>query len=221
METTGRRAREKEAKRHQILTAAKTTLSEKGFMEMTVKDIARKAGLSPGALYLYFKGKDEILVTLLLNSIRYLNVRLRQVSDLDGVTPEEKMKHLKSVLNDVSAFDPLIFRKIIHLQSSKTVEKLSSSLVEEMNGVYRQTISALTEIFRKIQAAGNALNASPEHCVDCICSLFLGVSFHAQSQIFSTGNPDSLQQLLDGAFGIFFNGMMGGLSQKMGEKTYE
>ena len=219
MGTKERRAREKEARRQLILTAAKRMLSEKGSMQMSMEDVALVAELSTGTLYLYFKGKNEILATLLLNSIRYLNVRLKRISDQDGVTLEEKMKHLKNTLTDLLAFDPWIFHKIIHLHSFKNVEKLSFSLLEEVKVGYRQTFYLMTEIFRKNQAVGNALSAGPEHCADFICSIFLGSICHVKSQLCSADDRDSLQQLLEGAFEIFVNGMLDGGSQKIGERV--
>jgi len=129
MGTQERKTREKEARRQLILTAANRMLSEKGFMQMTMEDVAREAELSTGLLYFYFKGKDEILVTLLLNSIQYLNDRLRQVRDQDGVTLQEKMKQLEDTFKDLLAFDPSVFYKIIHLHSSRNMDKLSFSLI--------------------------------------------------------------------------------------------
>jgi AcrR family transcriptional regulator len=50
-----------EARRAQILDAACQCFSEKGFHQTTVRDICARAGLSAGAVYGYFKSKDEIM----------------------------------------------------------------------------------------------------------------------------------------------------------------
>jgi AcrR family transcriptional regulator len=49
------------ARREQILLAACKCLSRKGFHGTTIRDICREAGLSAGAVYAYFKSKDDIL----------------------------------------------------------------------------------------------------------------------------------------------------------------
>jgi len=59
-----RKEREKERRRQQIMVAAKRVFSEKGFNKATMEDIAQEAELSPGTLYLYFKNKDDILISL-------------------------------------------------------------------------------------------------------------------------------------------------------------
>ncbi len=50
-----------EARRAQIVEAACACFSENGYHQTTVREICERAGLSPGAVYGYFKSKDEIL----------------------------------------------------------------------------------------------------------------------------------------------------------------
>lgn len=49
-----------EFRRRQIVTAAWECFTEKGYHETTIRDIARKLGLSTGIVYRYFKGKAAI-----------------------------------------------------------------------------------------------------------------------------------------------------------------
>jgi AcrR family transcriptional regulator len=50
-----------EARRQQIMEAAATCFARKGFHQTTMHDICQVAELSPGAVYRYFAGKDEII----------------------------------------------------------------------------------------------------------------------------------------------------------------
>ncbi len=47
-----------------ILDAALEVLSQKGYYETRLEDIAEKAGFSKSALYRYYKDKDEIFLTI-------------------------------------------------------------------------------------------------------------------------------------------------------------
>jgi AcrR family transcriptional regulator len=49
------------ARRRQILNAALRCFARDGFHRTTMQDIFREADLSPGAVYSYFAGKDEIV----------------------------------------------------------------------------------------------------------------------------------------------------------------
>jgi AcrR family transcriptional regulator len=52
------------ARRRQILTAASRCFSRSGFHDATMQEIADEAGLSAGALYRYFDGKDGLVEAL-------------------------------------------------------------------------------------------------------------------------------------------------------------
>src|SRR6266516_819347 len=49
-----------EEARTRILTAANRVFGEKGYRQATMDDVAKKLGVSKGALYLYFAGKEEL-----------------------------------------------------------------------------------------------------------------------------------------------------------------
>jgi TetR/AcrR family fatty acid metabolism transcriptional regulator len=51
-------------KHEQIIDAAIRVFARAGYYNSRVSDIAREAGIASGTIYLYFKTKDEILVTL-------------------------------------------------------------------------------------------------------------------------------------------------------------
>ena len=51
-------------KPQQIIEAAVRVFARKGYYHSRVSDIAREAGIAAGTIYLYFKTKDDILVTL-------------------------------------------------------------------------------------------------------------------------------------------------------------
>src|SRR2546423_14911807 len=51
-------------KRARILDAAIKVFAERGFHSATVAEIARAAGVADGTIYLYFKGKDDLLLRL-------------------------------------------------------------------------------------------------------------------------------------------------------------
>jgi TetR/AcrR family fatty acid metabolism transcriptional regulator len=51
-------------KPQQIIDAAVRVFARKGYYNSRVSDIAREAGIAAGTIYLYFKTKDDILVTL-------------------------------------------------------------------------------------------------------------------------------------------------------------
>jgi len=59
-----RKEQEKSEMRGLILKTAMNLFLEKGFENITIRNIAEKIEYSPATIYLYFKNKDEILYTL-------------------------------------------------------------------------------------------------------------------------------------------------------------
>lgn len=61
-----KRKKEKENKRNNILKAARKLFFDNGFKAVTVDNIAAKAAVSKGSIYLYFDSKEEIYAQVLV-----------------------------------------------------------------------------------------------------------------------------------------------------------
>ncbi len=59
-------------KRERILDAAVRVLAKKGFHSTRVSEVAKAAGVADGTIYLYFKSKDELLVSLFEDRVERL-----------------------------------------------------------------------------------------------------------------------------------------------------
>ena len=57
----GHRERHHSETREEILAAAREVLLERGAADLSLREIARRAGFSPGALYKYFDNKDDVI----------------------------------------------------------------------------------------------------------------------------------------------------------------
>ena len=66
--STKTRRRRPEARPDEILDAALSVFVEQGFTAARVEDIAKRAGLSKGAVYLYFPSKEAMLEALVEQS---------------------------------------------------------------------------------------------------------------------------------------------------------
>jgi TetR/AcrR family fatty acid metabolism transcriptional regulator len=78
-------------KRNLITEAAVDVFAEKGFRQARVSDIARKAGVADGTIYLYFKNKEDILLSIFEEKMDILLHGLG--ATLEGVDdPEERIR---------------------------------------------------------------------------------------------------------------------------------
>jgi AcrR family transcriptional regulator len=67
--TQARWTRRKLARPSEILDAAIAVFAEKGFAAARMEDIARRAGVTKGTIYLYFQGKEDVFKSLVRESI--------------------------------------------------------------------------------------------------------------------------------------------------------
>ncbi len=70
-------------KRERILRAAVKVFAKNGFYATRVSEIAKEAGVADGTIYLYFKNKDDVLITIFEDGIQKLLGILREVAESD------------------------------------------------------------------------------------------------------------------------------------------
>ena len=73
-----------EERQKQILDAAITEFAQHGFHATRMEDIARAAGLSKGAVYLYYKSKDAIITALLRTMFAWELRGARAIMEAEG-----------------------------------------------------------------------------------------------------------------------------------------
>src|SRR5437879_9364086 len=81
------------AKRPRILEAAIRVFADKGFYNAKVSEIAREAGVADGTIYLYFKSKDDLLISLFEDRMERVNSTLRAALAA-GVNAVDRLKRV-------------------------------------------------------------------------------------------------------------------------------
>jgi TetR/AcrR family fatty acid metabolism transcriptional regulator len=83
-------------KPQQIVEAAVRVFARKGYFNSRVSDIAREAGIAAGTTYLYFKTKEDILITLFREKMAAFVSSLRRAiaDEADAVAKVRRLVHL-------------------------------------------------------------------------------------------------------------------------------
>src|SRR5690554_6191558 len=72
-------------KRERILEGALRAFAKKGFYNTKVSEIASEAGVADGTIYLYFKNKDDLLISLFEDRMEWVIERLEtELADSPG-----------------------------------------------------------------------------------------------------------------------------------------
>ena len=104
-----RRHREKERRRETILKAARRDFMKKGFKAVTVDSIAQRAQLSKGAIYLYFKSKEEIYAQVLIRDIEKFHDRVADIFQ-GGDSASEVLTRFARIYTDFFLNERELFR---------------------------------------------------------------------------------------------------------------
>src|SRR4051794_15022735 len=138
-------------KRDALLRAAIDVFAERGYFNAQVADVARAAGVAAGTVYLYFRSKDDLLVSIFERTVRE---RLNEGrAAVEGVSdPAERLRrfarlHLGMLGRDRNL--AIVFQVELR-QSIKFMERFSSTLLRDYLGQIREAIAdgQRTGIFR-------------------------------------------------------------------------
>lgn len=139
-------------KRDLILRAATRVFAQNGFFQSQVADVARVAGVAAGTVYLYFKGKDDLLVSIFERSMGGVIAEGRAV--LDGVTdPAERLRRIAHLHLGWLGRDKhlaVVFQVELR-QSVKFMERFSSTFLQDYLKLIRDAIAdgQAAGVFRK------------------------------------------------------------------------
>lgn len=90
-----------EQKRINIMSAAAELFAEQAFHKVVLSDVAEKAGVGKGTLYIYFKNKEDLYLSVLLDGFSRLVSRLQ---DRVGVPENGPLDDLELVVREIVVF---------------------------------------------------------------------------------------------------------------------
>ena len=80
-----------DARRRQIIDAARHCFVRNGFHATSMQDVLGEAGLSAGAVYRYFRSKDDIIAAIAVNVLAEVTATFESVFDADTPPPIEEV----------------------------------------------------------------------------------------------------------------------------------
>ncbi|MDQ5985747.1 MAG: hypothetical protein CSYNP_01464 [Syntrophus sp. SKADARSKE-3] len=131
-----RRKRVKEIRRQAILKAARKLFFEKGFKNVTVESIAKKADISKGAVYLHFKSKEEIYAQILLSDVERHHLIMSGLMKSGKSATETLMilsqSYIDFFLNDRELFR-ILMNYMLHTEHMNLPEEMDKEIVKAVN----------------------------------------------------------------------------------------
>lgn len=137
----GIRSESKQKTHDLILTKTALLLDNKGFLNVSTKEIAKECGISQGSIFLHFKSKENLLNTVLLSNITTFENSLKK-----SLLPKLKSdKFLKKYL------DLLIQNETFLSRAYMDLPYLSETLSKNLNNLETTTRDLFFENIRENQ----------------------------------------------------------------------
>jgi AcrR family transcriptional regulator len=145
----------REARREQVLEAARACLQEQGLEGVSMEAIIARSGLSTGAVYGYFKGKEEIISAAVTEGTAELAQELIPI--LENPEPPPLAELMAQVLSTIAAFGQHkrggIDRLLVAVHGWSHSQS-SPSLAAASRASYRNLQSLFAETATRLQANG-------------------------------------------------------------------
>jgi TetR/AcrR family transcriptional regulator, transcriptional repressor of aconitase len=166
----------REARREQILEAARACLQEHGLEAVSMEMIIARSGLSTGAVYGYFKGKDEIISAVVTDGTAAMGRQLAPI--LRNSDPPPLPEFVGQLLRAVADFgrekQDGIDRLLVSLHGWSHSQS-DPALKTAACAAYRRQRELLAETARRWQAAGTLdPGADPDQVAELLQSVILG-----------------------------------------------
>jgi AcrR family transcriptional regulator len=151
-------------RKNQIVEAAMNVFARHGFKDATMDDIVTESGLSKGALYWYYKSKDELIGAILEYFFKRELADIRTLPDAPGSAHDRLLRMIESTITEIQEMKPLlpIFYEFY------TLALRNKGVRKALQQYFREYLATLTPLiqqgidrgeFRPLDAAQAALTA--------------------------------------------------------------
>jgi AcrR family transcriptional regulator len=195
---------DKKKKRSEIRDAALEIFARKGFENTTVQEIADKANISKGTIYLYFKTKEDILDAASQEILQQLEGELLQA--LDGLSdPSDKLSALIKQALDITPEFEQIFAVHMEIRLFHLRNKAYENVIRHLEETLIRFRLIVTEIIEQGKDQGvfrSKVNAQ------ALAICLLGIIDGIVMQYLHDKSGFSMQDVRDEFLKNFFNGLM-------------
>ena len=162
------------ARRQQIVAAARTCVAEQGFHKTTMADVIRESGLSAGAVYGYFKSKDEIVAAIADDALSSVDRLFEGI--LAREEPLTPLAALEATVEHVAFVAGQAGGDVTKVGIQAWAEALHNEVIMAIAGEkYRMLRGHFVEVARRAQADGTVdPDTDPEYIGQVLFGLIPG-----------------------------------------------
>lgn len=157
------------SRRQEILEAAAGLFAEKGYQRTAVKEVAERAGIAPGTIYLYFESKGDLLI--------HLMIRLAELEEISADLTQARERDAQTFLSTI--FRERMGQAVAHEDMVRAImpQMLVQPALREQ--FYEQYVEPLTDLLEQYVEArveqGDLQPVNVPLTVRAVQSMFFGL----------------------------------------------
>ncbi|MFI6644088.1 TetR/AcrR family transcriptional regulator [Streptomyces sp. NPDC050504] len=182
-----------DARRRQILDGAARCFTRNGFHATSMQDVLREADLSAGAVYRYFRGKEELIGAIVTEVLDSLRDTFETAARQSPPPPPDEL--LAAVMSEVLGARPDGFPGLIIQVWTETLR--NEELAAVLKGGFVKVREAWVKIVHVYQDAGSMDPGVPAEDVARVM-IATAQGFAAQQALFGEVSVDVLRNGLRG-----------------------
>jgi len=193
--------RRKEARPTEIIAAALESFGERGYAGTKLDDVAKRAGVTKGTLYLYFPNKEELFKAVVREA---LSSRLaRMIVPASPLPAASQIELLVASLRELAASPAAAIPKLI-LSEAGNFPELVRFYADEVIG---RGLKLIKSVLRRGVKSGEFRDIDIDHVCYCVVApMLLGVLWKQNLEP-HTGRKLDLRALSRAHLDILFNGL--------------
>ena len=204
------RVKDKDIRIQEIQAAAKKVFLQKGFRNTTVEAIAKKAGISKGTVYLYFKNKQEVYIALMMPVLEEIG---RELVKLESRVLEHKYSTCKKLFEGILMalwhayeYDPEGIRTLLAFLQGNHFSAMSKETLQKINHRAQANFETMRGLLSHSIKLGLIKKVEVAPLADFLWGAFLGV-IEVEESKFRVTKKDHAFDTLRFAFSIIPDGI--------------
>jgi TetR/AcrR family transcriptional regulator len=208
-----KRVQGKETRIAQIQTAARKIFFKRGYQNSSIDEIAKAAGVSKGTVYLYFKSKDDLYVSLMIPVTEELSKELTSIKNqlLKGKykTGKQVITQIQEAFYHLYDYDLDGLRIVFGFIGGTHFLDVSQNTLSKLNQVAKENFGMIRDIISTAKDRRFfSTETDPKSMPYILWATFLGIVLIEESKK-RASRKDFLKPTLADAFSALGKGIEG------------
>ena len=201
-----RREREKQARADLIINSARELFDKNGFDNVSMADVAKKAEVAKGTVYIYFQSKQEILYSILEPLLLRGCVALKKITESEDEAADVVLKKIFDFLYDYALEEPDCHHLLDRYDEQEAKRLLKPEKLDRLKDIMRNNLLSVSKVVERGIKQGIFRDVNPWMFSIVYTNLFYS-SLRFQENRLAAGGKDYRQSTINAGLDLLLSGL--------------